>query len=113
MLTSPANFFFNQKIKTMKLINYKETHFNLIIDKDHPLYPKTEITNEIPFEKCKHCQKCFTEPHKMNNHIRKCQEEKVSIPGVASNVESIETLTKKVKRLELDLKDFEEKIKRQ
>ena len=37
----PSKLFSNQKIKTMKLISYKETHFNIITDKDHPLYPKT------------------------------------------------------------------------
>ena len=38
----PSKLFSNQKIKTMKLINYKETHFNLIIEKDHPLYPQKD-----------------------------------------------------------------------
>ena len=38
----PSMLFSNQNIKTMKLINYKETHFNLIIEKDHPLYPQKD-----------------------------------------------------------------------
>ena len=47
----------------------------------------------------------------MNDHIRKCQQEKVEWSKVVSNVEVMENLTKKVKQLELDLKDSEEKRK--
>ena len=93
----------------MKLINYKETHFNLIIEKDHPLCPEKDTTKETPIEKCKHCQETFTEPHKINEHIRKCQKGNVKWSKVVSNVEVMDTLTKKVRHLESDLKDSEEK----
>ena len=67
----PNQLFSEQKIKTMKLINYKNSHFNLIIDKEHPLYPKTDVNKVINREKCKHCKVTFTEQHKMRDHMKK------------------------------------------
>ena len=86
----------------MKLINYKDSHFDLIIDKEHPLYPKTDVKKVINREKCKHCKATFIEQNKMRDHMKKLHGDKLEKNEVASKEETVEILRKKVKLLETE-----------
>ena len=103
--------FASQNVKTMKLINYKESHFNLIIEKDHPLFPKTVTPNTTTKDRCKHCQKTFSSQN-MIKHMDNCHKEKIEKSEDVSRNDTINVLKKIVKSLELHLKESEEKRKK-
>ena len=53
----PSKLFSNQNISNMKLINYKDSHFNLIAEKDHLLISKSNIFEKSTNQNCYICQK--------------------------------------------------------
>ena len=76
----PNKTFTNQNIKTMRLINYKGVHFNLILDKDHLLLDKIEIcelekhmkkSHKVKRFKCTHCENEYVNKSEIQNHITK------------------------------------------
>ena len=108
----PSKLFSNQNIGKMKMINYKDSHFNLIIEKDNLLLSKTNLQKEVMNDNCNICQKSIEVNSTINDHIKKYHKEEMKKCEALPKENSIETLKKKVKLLESQLRDSEEKRKK-
>ena len=95
----------------MKMIKYKDSYFNLIIEKDHLLLSKSDMTQYTMNETCNICQKIIKTNSTMKEHIEKYHNEKLQKCDCKPKDNVIESLTKKVKLLESQLKVSEEKRK--
>ena len=61
----------------MKMINYKDSHFNLIIEKDHLLLSKSSTTKSSMNDTCNICQKIIEAHSTMKEHIEKQHKEEI------------------------------------
>ena len=108
----PSKLFSNQNISNMKLINYKDSHFNLIVEKDHLLISISNIFEKSMNQKCYICQKSIEANITMKEHTGKHHREEMKKCEPNQKEDLIESLTKKVKLLEAQLKESEEKRKK-
>ena len=65
------------KRPNMKIINYKDSHFNLIIEKDHLLLSKSSMTQNTMNDICNICQKSIETNSTMKEHIEKHHKEEL------------------------------------
>ena len=67
----PSQIFASQNIPRMKMINYKDSHFNLIIEKDHPLLSKTNISTVVEKVNCNICDQTMADKSTLNDHMNR------------------------------------------
>ena len=73
----PSKLFYNQNISNMKLINYKDSHFNLIIEKYNILISKSNIFVKSMIQNCYICQKSCEANITMKEHIERHHKEEM------------------------------------
>ena len=108
----PSKLFANQNITKIKMINYKDSHFNLIIEKDHPLLSKTNVTANIVKDRCNICQQIIEDHSTINEHMNIFHNKEIQKCEDVVKGDSIESLKIKVKLLQTQLKESEEKRKK-